>query len=105
MDPSSATAVLGPTRRATYVTAPPSIHQGSLESQGGWGGGYQMLRSLWASSGHRRGVSGCFPEIWGPVRSLGHPRGWAWKESKALSWDALSQGPDEASVPQPGAWR
>uniref|UniRef100_A0A8C2SHC9 DH domain-containing protein n=1 Tax=Capra hircus TaxID=9925 RepID=A0A8C2SHC9_CAPHI len=60
-----------------------------------------MLRSLWASSGHRRGVSGCFPEIWGPVYSLGRPRGWAWKESKALSWDALNRGPDEASVPHP----
>ena len=50
-------------------------------------------------------MSGCFPEIWGPVYSLGRPRGWAWKESKALSWDALNRGPDEASVPQPGAWR
>ena len=85
MNPSSATAVLGPARRATYVTPTPhppnplsqpgeagKIGEGLLpESQGT---GYWMLRSLKAYSGHRRGVGQFFKNL-GAGLTMGHPGG------------------------------
>lgn len=112
MDPSSATAVLGPARRATYVPPPPHpLRQPGESGRPGWGIFARITKSWVSDAEVTEGLQ------WSQERGkrlLSRSGGWSaalgdgvghYKKLKALLWDALRWGPNEASVPQPRAWR